>query len=111
MKLLGYVKKARHAKLPAKQRVTLLYCTCNDFEANSLEWSMKQDYDSKLLKTVILDDSTDPDYKAKVDEFAKQHKGVKVIRRKDRKGFKAGNINNYLRWGGEEGLRLLCNLG
>lgn len=102
MKLLGYVKKARHAKLPAKQRVTLLYCTCNDFEASSLEWSMKQDYDAKLLKTVILDDSTDPDYKAKVDEFAKQHKGVKVIRRKDRKGFKAGNINNYLRGGGRK---------
>lgn len=74
-------------------KVLLLYCTCNDFDEKSLEVSMRQRYSN--FETVILDDSSEETYKNKIDEFSRTH-GVKVIRRKDRKGFKAGNINNYL---------------
>lgn len=71
----------------------LLYCTCNDFNADALAHSMQQDYDN--FQTVILDDSSNPEYQQKIDEFAQTH-AVTVVRRADRKGFKAGNLNNYL---------------
>ena len=74
-------------------KVILAYCTCNDFDGNSLLKSMQQDYEN--FETVILDDSGDENYKRKIDEFSVKN-GVKVIRREDRKGFKAGNINHYL---------------
>ncbi len=77
----------------ARDKVLMAYCTCNDFDGQSLEKSMKQDY--PFVTTVILDDSSDPAYRATIDEFAKKH-GVKVVRREDRVGFKAGNINHYL---------------
>ena len=76
----------------AQDKVLMAYCTCNDFDGTSLEKSMKQTY--PFVKTVILDDSTDEEYKNAVNEFALKH-GVQVVRRTDRKGFKAGNINNY----------------
>ena len=73
-------------------KVLMAYCTCNDFDGRSLEESMKQSY--PYVTTVILDDSTDEECKQAVDDFAQKH-GVEVIRRADRKGFKAGNINHY----------------
>lgn len=77
----------------AKDKILLAYCTCNDFDGNSLEKSMRQTY--PYFDVVILDDSTKTEYKTQVNEFALRH-GVKVVRRKDREGFKAGNINHYL---------------
>ena len=74
--------------------VALVYCTRNDFNADSLEASMRQVYPN--FETVILDDSTDKNYIVSIDVFAKAH-GVKVVRRRDRIGFKAGNLNNYLK--------------
>jgi cellulose synthase/poly-beta-1,6-N-acetylglucosamine synthase-like glycosyltransferase len=75
-------------------KVVLVYCTCNDFSADSLLRSMRQRYGN--VEVVILDDSTKPEYLAQVDAFAAEH-GVPVVRRADRAGFKAGNLNNYLR--------------
>lgn len=81
-------------ELPKEQpKFLLLYCTCNDFNGDALKECMEQEYDN--FETVILDDSSQEAYKAQVDEFARKH-GVKVVRRQDRKGFKAGNLNNYL---------------
>lgn len=77
----------------ANDKVLLIYCTCNDFDGDSLLHSMQQNYSN--YRTVILDDSNDEKYKRKINAFAKKY-SVKVVRRKDRKGFKAGNINNYL---------------
>lgn len=77
----------------ANDRILLIYCTCNDFDAYSLEKSIQQRYHN--FKTVILDDSTSDEYKTKVDSFARKH-GIEVVRRENRVGFKAGNINNYL---------------
>lgn len=71
-----------------------VYCTYNDFNAASLEKCMHQDY--PLVKFVILDDSSDPAYKMAIDKFAIEH-DIRVVRRKDRHGFKAGNLNNYLK--------------
>lgn len=74
-------------------KVLMLYCTCNDFDGESLRRSMRQTY--AHAETVILDDSSQPEYKEKVDAFARET-GVRVVRRADRKGFKAGNINHFL---------------
>jgi cellulose synthase/poly-beta-1,6-N-acetylglucosamine synthase-like glycosyltransferase len=84
---------------PARSRrndplVLLVYCTCNDFNGESLLASMQQDYSN--YRVVILDDSSKPEYLAEVDTFAALH-GITVIRRSNREGFKAGNLNNYLR--------------
>lgn len=78
----------------AKWSVVMVYCTYNDFNAESLAACLNQDYPK--TKTVILDDSTKPEYMAEVDAFAQQH-GLEVVRREDHIGFKAGNLNNYLR--------------
>ena len=75
-------------------RVVLLYCTCNDFSGASLLRCMRQRYPN--YEVVILDDSSRPECLAEVDEFSQRH-GVRVVRRPDRQGFKAGNLNNYLR--------------
>lgn len=82
---------ARRSK--SKPLVLLVYCTCNDFNGESLLASMQQNYAN--YRTVILDDSSDPDYMAQVDAFATEH-SVQVVRRANREGFKAGNLNNYL---------------
>lgn len=77
----------------ANDRVLFLYCTCNDFEPSSLLKCMHQDY--KNYKVVILDDSSDEIYKKKIDSFANEY-NLEVVRRENRVGFKAGNINHYL---------------
>lgn len=89
------ISSARRAKLPEKlPRVTMLYCTANDFNEHSLERSLRQKYPN--VKTVILDDSSKPEYIERVNAFAKKHK-IRVVRRDNREGFKAGNLNNYLK--------------
>ena len=77
----------------ANDKVLMVYCTCNDFDGESLKKCMRQNY--KNVETVILDDSADEDYKKQIDAFS-QKNGVRVVRRPDRKGFKAGNINHFL---------------
>jgi len=74
--------------------VLLVYCTCNDFNGASLLASMQQRY--KNYDVVILDDSTKESSLMEVDAFAKEH-GLYVIRRDNNIGFKAGNLNNFLR--------------
>ncbi len=80
-------------KVEKTPKVLLLYCTCNDFNEEALKVCMRQKYDN--FQTVILDDSSKEAYKKRIDEFAIEN-GATVVRRKDRKGFKAGNLNNYL---------------
>ncbi len=78
----------------ARMKVVMVYCTCNDFNAESLLACMNQNYPNH--EVVILDDSKKPEYIAEINAFAKEH-GVKVVRRDNNIGYKAGNLNNYLR--------------
>lgn len=75
-------------------RVLLLYCTCNDFNAAALAACRKQDYPN--FKTVILDDSNKFEYIREINKFQILHSDVEVVRRKNKVGYKAGNLNNYL---------------
>lgn len=77
-----------------KPLVDVLYCCYNDFDWNSCASALRLSYPNYRL--VILDDSTEPEVKKTIDEFAELFK-VKVVRRKNRAGFKAGAINNWVR--------------
>ncbi len=78
-------------------RVLLLYCTCDDFNPDALTRSARQNY--KRMRTVILDDSRDPRYVSEIDRYLEAHPelDVELVRRSERTGYKAGNLNNYLR--------------
>lgn len=75
--------------------VAILYTTCNDFVEESVLSCVTQDYPN--FTVYMLDDSTDEKFKQLVDQFAQRFsERVKVIRRPDRKAFKAGNMNHGL---------------
>lgn len=84
--------KANLLEYPA---VALLYTTCNDFVEESMQSCVQQDYPNYTV--YILDDSSSSEYQARVDEFANRYPGlVQVVRRENREGFKAGNMNHGL---------------
>src|SRR5687768_11660205 len=60
----------------ARMKVVMVYCTCNDFNAESLLACMNQNYPRH--EVVILDDSKKPEYIAEIDAFAKEY-GIKVV--------------------------------
>lgn len=75
--------------------VAILYTTCNDFMEASARSCVKVDYPN--YKVYILDDSSDPGCMQRIDKFASRFsKQVQVVRRQDRRAFKAGNLNHAL---------------
>lgn len=77
-------------------KVAILYLTMNDFQYRAAFSCLDQDYANYHL--YILDDSTEEESKQEVDQFKNRFSPkVTVIRRKNREGFKAGNINHALR--------------
>lgn len=96
-KLLG--KKSPLGRTPAvvtaQPPVAILYTTCNDFVEESVASCVRQEYPNYTV--YILDDSSQQEFKDRVDAFAAQYPGlVQVVRRLDRKAFKAGNMNHGL---------------
>ncbi len=75
--------------------VAILYTTCNDFVEASAKSCVLQDYAS--YHVYILDDSSDATEQEKIDLFAARYPDIiTVVRRPDRKAFKAGNLNHGL---------------
>ncbi|MFI8630989.1 glycosyltransferase family 2 protein [Microbacterium sp. NPDC077663] len=70
-------------------RIALLVCVCDDLDAAAVVRSARQDVP---VDVVLLDDSRDPGVMAQVDALASA-RGWRVLRRTDRSGFKAGNLN------------------
>jgi hypothetical protein len=81
---------------PSSARVALLLCTADDFDPATLAASLRQTHPS--VEAVVLDDSADPEMRRAIDDFALAH-GATVVRRLDRSGHKAGNLNHYLSQG------------
>ncbi len=92
-KFKKYYDTIAKTTLKETPKVAILYCTRHDFDAQALRKSMKQNYSN--FKVVILDDSTKEEYVSKVDRFADNF-GIEVFRRKERRGFKAGALNDWL---------------
>lgn len=73
--------------------VAILYPCMNDMSEKSLASCLAQDYPDYTL--FILDDSTAPDEKRRVEDFVQSYgERVSIIRRETRSGFKAGNLNH-----------------
>lgn len=94
-------RKAGYYRLPSNTvnitypAVAVLYTTCNDFNEESLVSCIRQQYPH--FTVYVLDDSTDDDYRKRINAFAAAHpENLKVIRRSNRIGFKAGNLNHAL---------------
>ncbi|MFC0681684.1 glycosyltransferase family 2 protein [Lysobacter korlensis] len=85
----GAVRLARDDRALASARVALIACAADDFNADALRRSIAQQRD---VTVVILDDSKSEAGKRAVDLFAAET-GAEVLRRSDRRGFKAGNLN------------------
>ncbi len=89
----NHVGRVPHGSGNSRSEVALLYCTANDFNPHALAQSIGQTH--AALVPVILDDSTDTEVMRAIDEFATAN-SVDVVRRVDRSGFKAGNLNHFL---------------
>jgi cellulose synthase/poly-beta-1,6-N-acetylglucosamine synthase-like glycosyltransferase len=72
-------------------RVAILYTTMNDVVPECVN-AIRQTYPVDVF---MLDDSSDPYKRAIVDDLARVH-GFRTLRRAERKGFKAGAINQWL---------------
>lgn len=76
-------------------KVAILYPTCNDFKEEAALSCLHQKYQNFHL--FLLDDSNKPAYQEKVDLFHNEHsESTTIIRRSDRKYYKAGNLNHAL---------------
>lgn len=73
--------------------VALIYCTYDDADGEAIASLLDQDHPDADVH--VLDDSTDPDARAVVDE-AVAGTDATVVRRDDRSGFKAGALNHWL---------------
>lgn len=78
--------------LARQPRVAILYTTMNDVVPECVA-AIKQTYP---VDVYMLDDSSDPYKRAIVDDLARRFR-FGVLRRSERKGFKAGALNNWLR--------------
>lgn len=74
--------------------VAVLYTTCNDFVEAGAASCVRLNYPN--FHVYILDDSSDKAGMRRIDRFAARYESVTVIRRPDRRGFKAGNLNYAL---------------
>ena len=67
----------------------------------TLESMSKLNYPKDKLKMYLLDDSTVPETRAALESYSALH-NVTYLHRDDRKGFKAGALNNMLKYSKEE---------
>lgn len=92
-------------KLPATSRVrdgadrvafAILYVTCDDFDRAACASCLAQDYDPARFAVLVCDDSQEPRCRDEIDRYIAVNPRATLVRRPDRKGFKAGNLNHAL---------------
>lgn len=91
------VKKT--AKEPEKLPfVTIQIPVYNDeIVGKSIAACLDMDYPKDRYEILVADDSTDPSVIAQIDKY-KDNPQVRIIRRKNREGFKAGALNNAMKY-------------
>ncbi len=75
-------------------RFGVFYTTCDDFVSESLLSCIRQDYPEDAFKVIVCDDSREPGNRASIDALCSGQERVTVVRRSERSGFKAGNLNH-----------------
>jgi len=78
-------------RLTSKPKVAILYATMNDVVPECLS----EIWQTYPVDVYVLDDSTKQGKRNTIEAIAKE-KGFTVVRREDRRGFKAGAINNWI---------------
>ena len=78
---------------PPIGKVALLYLTCNDFNPSACLTLLDQE--GIEFDVFVLDDSTEISEKKRIDDWA-VIRGIRVIRRSSRAGYKGGNVNYWL---------------
>jgi cellulose synthase/poly-beta-1,6-N-acetylglucosamine synthase-like glycosyltransferase len=88
--------------------VAILYTTCDDFDPLACQSLLNQSHGNTRL--IICDDSRSPTYRHSIDNWVK-HCGqrVRVVRRPERRGFKAGNLNFAISSVVREEFMVLCD--
>lgn len=88
--------------------VALLYTTCNDFVEASVRSCIEQEYGQH--RVYILDDGSEAQVARRIDALAAAHPDrVRIVRRPDRRAYKAGNLNHALRHVAHEPLFVLVD--
>lgn len=87
--------------------VAVLYTTCNDFVEAGAASCARLQYPN--FHVYILDDSSDNAEMRRVDRFAARHPSITVVRRPERVGFKAGNLNYALQHAVKEPLFVIAD--
>ncbi len=83
--------------------VTIQIPTYNEPAAiNCAARCLENDYPKDKYEILIGDDSKDPKISKMLGDFAKLHDNIRVIKREDNIGFKAGNLNNMLNYSNGE---------
>jgi len=81
-------------ELNATPNIAILYTVCDDLDKDALSELSRQDYIN--YKIFVLDDSERYETKQKINELAEYY-NFTIVRRKSRSGYKAGNLNNWLK--------------
>ena len=94
-------KKKEYEELDEEKApfVTIQIPTFNELAAiRCAKNCLKFDYPKDRYEVMIGDDSNDKSVSKELDKFAKKHKLVKITRRGNNEGYKAGNLNHMLKY-------------
>ena len=76
--------------------VAILYPTCDDLQREAVLTCLAQEYSN--FHVFLLDDSRSESFQQQVDALGREYPDrITVVRRSNRSGFKAGNLNHALR--------------
>ncbi len=98
--ILNYNKKSAKKKIKRYPFVSIHIPTYNDIVAiRCAKKCLKMDYPKEKYEIIIGDDCTDKKISNSIHEFADKHPDmIKVTTRPNRKGYKAGNLNNMMKY-------------
>lgn len=75
--------------------IAILHTVCDDFQSRAIASCIAQDYPE--FHVYLLDDSSTAEMRREVDAYSARFPGlVTVLRRENRRGYKAGNLNHAL---------------
>jgi len=98
---LLFKKKKKNYKFNKKKApfVTVQIPTLNELVAiRCAKKCLNFDYPKNKYEILIGDDSNKSFVSKKLDEFARKHKQIKIVKRTNNVGYKAGNLNNMLKY-------------